>query len=367
MIILLPYGNKMNNYSHKELNTVLGRFTVSQKKYDFKTLTDGFINDTFLVSKNANPQYVLQRVNHNVFKNIDGLMGNINNALEELNDPTYSKITLIKTNTGNTYSEDDHGYWRLMTFINHSTAYNTTTEPHIAFEAGKIIGKFHLLLENTNLDDYVDTIPRFHDLNLRKEQFEEALTTADSKKIEISKEAIVFAKKILVKLEDLNAIKLPVRVCHNDTKLNNILFSENTNTALCLIDLDTLMKGYFYYDFGDAVRTIANTAPEDEQDHSKIVFDKALFEAFVNGLAANGPFLNPKEIETLPLGAIFMPFIHGLRALTDYLNNNIYYKVSYENQNLDRCLSLFDFTQKALNEQDYMRVIVSEKLMVKRN
>ncbi|MFK5972387.1 MAG: aminoglycoside phosphotransferase family protein [Flavobacteriaceae bacterium] len=354
-------------YSNKKLNTVLERFVVSQKKYDFKVLTDGFINDTFLVSNNTNPQYVLQRVNHNVFKNIDGLMGNINTALEALNDPTYSKITLIKTNTGKTYSEDDHGYWRLMTFIDHSTAYNTTTDPNIAFEAGKIIGKFHLLLANSCLDSYVDTIPRFHDLNLRKKQFEEALTSADSKKIEVSQEAIVFAKKILVKLEDLNAIKLPVRVCHNDTKLNNILFSENTNTALCLIDLDTLMKGYFYYDFGDAVRTIANTALEDEQDHSKIVFDKGLFEALVNGFAANEPFLNAKEIETLPLGAIFMPFIHGLRALTDYLNNNIYYKVSHENQNLDRCLSLFDFTQKALNEQEYMKTVVTAKLLVKKN
>ncbi len=357
----------MDNYSNKELNSILGHFAVSQRECDFKPLTDGFINDTFLVFSNAVPQYVLQRVNHNVFKNIDGLMGNINNALEELNDPTYSKITLIKTITGKTYFRDNHGYWRLMTFIDRSTAYNTTTEAPIAFEAGRIIGKFHLLLENTYLDDYVDTIPRFHDLNLRKKQFEEALTTADSKKIEISKEAILFAKKILVKLEDLNAIKLPVRVCHNDTKLNNILFSKNTNTALCLIDLDTLMKGYFYYDFGDAVRTIVNTAPEDEQDHTKIIFDKALFEAFVNGLAVNGPFLNQKEIETLPLGAIFMPFIHGLRALTDYLNNNTYYKVSYENQNLDRCLSLFDFTQKALNEQEYMKSVVSTKLMVKKS
>ena len=125
------------------------------------------------------------------------------------------------------------------------------------------------------------------------------------------------------------------------------------------------MKGHFYYDFGDAIRTIVNTAPEDEQEHEKITFEKRLFEAFVDGIASNGPFLTQVEINTLPLGAVFMPFIHGLRALTDYLNNNIYYKVSYENQNLDRCLSLFDFTQKALDHVDYMQKLVAITLIPK--
>ena len=123
------------------------------------------------------------------------------------------------------------------------------------------------------------------------------------------------------------------------------------------------MKGYFYNDFGDAVRTVVNTANEDEKDLHKITFDKNLFEAFMEGLQTNASFLTKEEIQFLHLGAIFMPFIHGLRALTDYLNNNIYYKVSYENQNLDRCLSLFDFTKKALNELDYMKIVVMEKLI----
>lgn len=352
----------MNNDSNIVLNSILGNFAVPPMQYTFKPLTDGLINDTFLVLKEGVPGYILQQVNHLVFKDIEGLMGNIDRALGQLNDPTYAKITLIRTLSDKTYFGHKQRYWRLMTFIEQSTTYNTTSKPKIAFEAGRIISKFHLLLKNGDTKDFVDTIPRFHNLNWREQQFNRALAKSVVKKKEIAKKAIAFAQEILGKLTVLAEAELPVRICHNDTKLNNILFSEKDETALCLIDLDTLMKGHFYYDFGDAVRTIVNTAPEDERDHEKITFEKVLFEAFVDGLATNGPFLNPREIETLPLGAIFMPFIHGLRALTDYLNDNIYYKVSYENQNLDRCLSLFDFTQKALDRLDDMKNVVSLKL-----
>jgi serine/threonine protein kinase len=208
----------------------------------------------------------------------------------------------------------------------------------------------------------VATIPRFHDIDLRKDQFRKAVTTTEVQRKETAESAIDFAQKILKVLEKIDLAPLPIRICHNDTKLNNILFSKETDEALCLIDLDTLMKGRFLYDFGDAVRTIVNTAPEDERDHSKITFKKELFEAFVGGLAANKSIFSQKEIETLHWGAVLMPFLHGIRALTDYLNGNIYYKVAYENQNLDRCRSLFDFTGKALNELDYMEGIVTDKL-----
>jgi len=152
-----------------------------------------------------------------------------------------------------------------------------------------------------------------------------------------------------------------VRVCHNDTKLNNILFSAKKK-SLCLIDLDTLMPGTFLYDFGDAVRTIANTAPEDEIDLSRINFRTELFEAFMDGLSMNKEIFTKAEIEQMSLGAALMPFLHGIRALTDFLENNRYYKVSYEMQNLDRCMSLFTFSQLAIDHQQEMKKIVKEKL-----
>jgi Ser/Thr protein kinase RdoA (MazF antagonist) len=352
-------------YSDGELNGLLGHFNIPKKKYAFRPLTDGYINDTFLVNEGQTPMYILQRVNHFVFPNVAGLMGNVQKALDHLKAHDYQKIVLVATRDGQFFYRKEKpvlGFWRLMTYIDGSTAYNTTRNPNIAKEAGRIIGKFHLLLQPAIRSDYVDTIPRFHDLSLRKEQFNRALAQASPDKLKIAENAIRFAKETLVKLESMQLEALPIRICHNDTKLNNILFTKESDKALCLIDLDTLMRGHFHFDFGDAVRTIANTAPEDEQDHQKITFERDLFNAFVEGIAANGPFLSGAEIKALPLGAVLMPFLHGIRALTDYLNNNIYYKVAYENQNLDRCLSLFDFTKKALDQVDYMERYLAQKL-----
>ncbi|PKA97687.1 Ser/Thr protein kinase RdoA (MazF antagonist) [Flavobacteriaceae bacterium MAR_2009_75] len=355
----------MNKYTDQALNTLLSNFSVEKKNYKFKPLTDGFINDTFLVLADNEPIYILQRINHNVFGNVAGLMNNVRDAFEHLVDTDYQEITLVKTHSGLNYLSTKNGeksYWRVMTYINGSTAYNTTENAKIAFEAGKVISKFNILLQKANVEDYVDTIPRFHDLSLRKGQFEEALEKSTSEKRKMAESAILFAQKVLAQLTPIELSELPIRVCHNDTKLNNILFSKETEKALCLIDLDTLMRGHFLYDFGDAIRTIVNTAPEDEKNHEKITFKKDLLDAFIDGLSANEPFLSKKEIETLAWGAVLMPFLHGIRALTDYLNGNIYYKVAYENQNLDRSLSLFAFTQKALDNFTYMKNTILEKL-----
>ena len=352
----------MGKFSQEYLLAIMARFSVKEKPDQFIPINNGFINDTYLVMRKGMAEYILQRVNHNVFTDIDGLMSNVHLALQALQSEDYAGIDLICTTSQKTYLDDAEGYWRLMSFINDSTVHNTSSDPKIAFGAGRIIGKFHQLLQDVDREAYVDTIPNFHHLETRKQQFIAALEKAVPDKKEIAKEAIAFARGILAKSEAWDVGELPVRVCHNDTKLNNILFSKASGDALCLIDLDTLMKGHFLYDFGDAIRTIVNTADEDERELHKITFEKNLFEAFIDGLAANGSFLSKKEVDTLAYGAILMPFLHGLRALTDFLNNNIYYKISYENQNLDRCLSLFDFTQKALEQMDYMQSVISQKL-----
>ncbi|MFC4096136.1 phosphotransferase enzyme family protein [Euzebyella saccharophila] len=358
----------MNNHTNHQLNQLLTHFSVAKKTYSFSPLTDGFINDTFLVLDGNDPLYILQRINHKVFTNINGLMNNIHDAFEHLNDTDYQKITLVPSLEGQSYYTNkgaEPSYWRVMTYIKDSTAHNTTKNTDVAFEAGKIIAKFNILLEKAEANNYVDTIPQFHDLQLRENQFNVALAQASKEKLKIAEEAITFSNEVLNLLHEVNLNHLPIRVCHNDTKLNNILFSKSTNKALCLIDLDTLMRGKFLFDFGDAVRTIVNTAPEDEQNHEKITFEKELFEAFISGLAANGPFLSKEEIETLHWGAILMPFLHGIRALTDYLNGNIYYKVAYENQNYDRSLSLFNFTKKALAQTSFMQKIIAKNLASK--
>ena len=341
---------------------ILQEFNLNGNDFQCVPLIVGLINDTFLVTNAEGEQFILQKINRNVFKNAGVLMNNIGHALPFLTAEVYAQITFVQTRTGKNYLVKNDDFWRLMTYIPDSTTYNTTTNTGTAFEAGRIIGKFHRLLKDADVDLFEDTLAKFHNLEHRAHEFEEALATSEVQKRKIAAEAITKAHHFLKELQHLNNEKLPVRICHNDTKLNNILFSKTTEKALCLIDLDTIMKGYFYYDFGDAIRTVVNVAPEDEQNHDLITFNNELFEAFVDGLAFNPSFLTEEEKQSLPLGAVFMPFIHGLRALTDYLNNNKYYKVAYENQNLDRCLSLFNFAEKTLRKKDFMAACIQEKL-----
>ena len=346
----------------EKLNQVLKEFIIPDQDYKFKTISNGFINDTYMVLGNGNPEYILQRINTHVFTNINSLIHNLDLVLPLLKHNDYKTILLVKTVSGNSFlrTETKH-VWRLMTFIKDSLTYNTTSNPKIAFESGKIIGLYHKILKDFDAEELEDTLPDFHNINYRYQQFTTALPKANAKNITNAQEAIDFVEKNIAKLQRINTDELPVKVCHNDTKLNNILFSEN-DKALCLIDLDTIMKGTFLYDFGDAVRTIVNTATEDEKDLSKINFTPELFKAFIEGIAVYKDLLSKKEIELLHLGAILMPFLHGIRALTDYLENNKYYKVAYETQNLDRCISLFTFTQLALDKQKFMKSVILDIL-----
>ncbi len=340
------------------LQKILTQFVLDAAAYELEPIHHGLINDTYLVTKEGLPLYVLQRINHEVFKSIDQLMQNIDSALSYLGSSDYAPLEIVKTIHGKTYYTKNQMYWRLITYIEDSTTYNTTTDTTIAFETGRIIGRFHHLLKSANTTSFVDSIPQFHDLQLREKQFQTALKNALPKKQKLAKDAILFAKNSIPNFKEIPKKLLPIRVCHNDTKLNNILFSKKDHKALCLIDLDTIMNGYFYYDFGDAIRTLANAAREDETDLAKITFNIDLFQSFVKGLASIPAFLKQVEIENLAIGAVYMPFIHGLRALTDYLNNNAYYKVTYENQNLDRCLSLFRFSALAQEQIPVMQTIL---------
>lgn len=365
-MVLIPF---VDIYQHifmihqQYILEVLKEFNLNTDQFHCIPLNAGLINDTYLVTDEKKEQFILQKINQNVFKNAGMLMNNIGYALPYLKANDYAQITFLHNRNNENFVHKHGGFWRMMNYIPHSTTYNTTLKKTIAKEAGRIVGTFHNLLEKTDTELFKDTLPKFHDLSHRKQEFKLALKNADSKKTLFAADALKKVDKFLTELEHLHTDQLPLRICHNDTKLNNILYSKNTDKALCLIDLDTIMKGYFFYDFGDAIRTVVNTAPEDEKDHTQIRFNTTLFEAFVDGLALNPKFLTEAEKESLPLGAVFMPFMHGLRALTDYLNNNTYYKVSYENQNLDRCLSLFDFAEKALNKKDFMAAYIQKRFM----
>ena len=346
----------------ENLIKILEEFQIPEKNYSFEIISNGLINDTYLVKEDDEPAYIFQRINIDIFTNYRSLINNLDQVLPLLKSEDYSEVVLCKTTGGELFFASDKGeIWRLMTFIKDSVVYNTSTNPKIAFEAGKIIGEFHKLLEDFDAEKLEDTLPRFHDIHLRYDQFKNALKNADPDKIETAKKGIDFVKDNISFLTEIDFSKLPLRVCHNDTKLNNILFSTE-DKALCLIDLDTIMKGTFIYDFGDAIRTIVNSAPEDEKELSKINFDLDLFDSFIGGLAQEKNLFNEEEKNMMPRGAVLLPFLHGIRALTDYLENNRYYKVAYETQNLDRSFSLFQFAQLALDNQEAMHRIISDKL-----
>jgi len=346
----------------ENLVKLLKEFQIPDKEYSFEVISNGLINDTYLVKENGEPTYIFQRININVFTNYETLIHNLDLVLPLLKSDTYSEVELCKTKDNKSFFQSEKSeIWRLMTYIKDSVVFNTTENPKIAFEAGRIVAQFHKLLENFDAAKLEDTLPGFHDIGLRYDQFKNALKNTDTDKIETAKKAITFVKENISFLLDIDHSKLPLRVCHNDTKLNNILFSKE-DKALCLIDLDTIMKGVFIYDFGDAIRTVANAAPEDEKELDKINFNLDLFEAFVKGLATEKDLFQEEEKKMMPRGVVLLPFLHGIRALTDYLENNRYYKVAYETQNLDRCFSLFQFAQLAIDHQDAMGKIISKNL-----
>ena len=340
--------------TNNELNIILSNFDVNTSKYSYERINTGYINDSYYIIENGERKYVLQKINTNVFQKIDELKNNINLSISKLKDINYHKIKFIDPINQELFYNSGKEYWRLMEYVRGSYTKNNAENTNDAFEAGRILSLFHILLKGEDLEKYLYTLDNFHNLPHRIKEFEESLDNSDSNLKEECKEEINFSIEMFDRLIVFYNSSLPERICHNDSKLNNILFSSSSK-GLCMIDLDTIMKGYFHYDFGDAIRTIVNPASEEEKDLSKILFNKSLFKSFIDGLKSNGEFLSSKELELLPLSTALMPFIHGLRALTDYLNGNIYYKISYPKQNLIRSRNLFAFSKLTLKHQNFMR------------
>ncbi|NNJ88806.1 MAG: aminoglycoside phosphotransferase family protein [Eudoraea sp.] len=341
----------------------LEHFVIERKRYDVSPIVQGYINNTFKIVDNGIPKYLLQHLNRDVFQDIPGLMQNLQAILPLLNQKGYSSIDLTPTKARTPFYKDMDGeYWRLMTYIPESISYNTTKDLNVAYESGRILGVFHRLLKDLPETALLETIPGFHDLDKRVNEFQKAKKNASLDRSEKAKKWILFTETTLSKINANLPRELPIRICHNDTKLNNFLFSKKTGKALCLIDLDTVMPGYFHFDFGDAIRTIVNPNPEDQKELGEISFDLKMAEAFLHGLKESDLELTATEKKALPYGAVLMPFLHGLRALTDYLNNDIYYQVRYPEQNLDRSKSLFTVAQKTMDHKEELANSVSEIL-----
>ena len=338
---------------------------------------NGHINDTYLITTRINggeKKYILQRINKNVFKNPEILMKNFAGVTEYLakkisengGDIARETLNLIKTFDGSDYYESPEGdFWRMLIFVTESKCYDKVENPGQFYESAVAFGNFQRLLEDYPAQTLAETIPNFHNTPVRfKNLMAEVERDSFGRLSEVVAE-VEFAKareEFAGTLEREHAAgRLPLRVTHNDTKLNNILFDENTDKPICVLDLDTIMPGYSVNDFGDSIRFGASTAAEDEQDLSAVNFDINLYELYVKGfIEGTGNCLTEGEINMLPIGAIMMTLECGMRFLTDYLAGDTYFKTSRPKQNLDRCRTQFKLVADMESQLDKMIEIVNK-------
>ena len=300
---------------------------------------NGHINDTFLVTAGSDGPFILQKINTAVFKEVDALMDNIVRVTEFLTAETPVRtLQLKRTRSGSACHKDAKGgVWRMFYYIPGTRVYEKIESPGLAFEVGKAVGEFQSGLAGMQEKLHV-TLPGFHDIRQRWKEFEDARQKAGKDRLEEAGDLLAGYGS---RLGGVMAIgdrfgDLPERVTHNDTKVNNVLF-DRSGKSVCMIDLDTVMPGYVHFDYGDALRTLANTGKEDERDLSKVKFDTGLFKAFTKGYMGEArKFLIKEETELLPFSPVYMTFLIGLRFLTDFLAGDPYYKTSYREHNLIR-------------------------------
>jgi hypothetical protein len=338
----------------------------------------GHINDTYCAyydQAGLRVRYIHQRINHNIFKDPAALMENIGRVTEhallklqeEKNVEAYRRtLTCIPAKTGKPYAVDSEGnFWRTYPFIERARTYDILETAEQAEEAARAFGEFQKLGADLPGEPLKETIPNFHNTKSRYQDLKDAIASdTHGRAVSVQKEIDWFlsregdANKIVDLLE---AGEIPVRVTHNDTKLNNVMLDDVSGEGVCVIDLDTTMPGSAIYDFGDMVRTATSPAPEDEVDTSKITMRMEMFEALVRGyLKSANSFLTDKERENLAFSGKLLTLECGSRFLTDYLNGDVYFKIHREGHNLDRTRS-----QMALVESIESQLPEMEKMVAK--
>ena len=356
---------------------VISKFDVDGNIIEIMPCGNGHINSTLhiIMEKDGEKKnYVLQKINKNVFKNPHELMENyvgVTNFLRDKivkngGDPTRETINVIKTRDGKNYCIDNSGeYWRLILYVTDSVCYDMVERPEQFYDSAVAFGKFQSLLADYPAHTLYETISKFHNTPHRIKKFKEAVA-ADvcGRAAEVAKEIefVLEREEFAGTLERAHMEgKLPLKVTHNDTKLNNILFDGKSGKALCVVDLDTIMPGYSVNDFGDSIRFGATTAAEDEADLSKVKFDLCLYELYVKGfIQGAGDGLTDGEIEMLPIGAIMMTYECGTRFLTDYLQGDVYFKTTRDKHNLDRARNQFKLVADMEQALPEMRKIVNK-------
>jgi hypothetical protein len=353
---------------------IAGRFGTKGIIGEVRPHGGGHINDSYqLVNKAAGqPDYLLQRVNHYVFKDVDLLMRNMALVTDHIAEKLRREgaeelerrmLRIIPTKNGKSYFIDPDGnYWRVLNFISDHVAFDSTRDPELAYEGARMFGGFTRMLSDLPASSLGETIPRFHNLKWRLSNLREGIRDDKAGRLKLVKEEVRYvesSEKLMTTIQDLGEKgAIPERVTHNDTKINNVLFDRD-HRGLCVIDLDTVMPGYVHYDFGDGIRTFTNTGEEDDEELDRITMDLALFEAFASGfLDSTRDILTRTEVETLAYAGLLFPFIMGVRFLTDYLAGDVYYKIKHKEHNLVRARAQFKLAQDGEAKLEKLKEIV---------
>lgn len=340
---------------NKELiENIIAQFQTEGELLSYERYGNGHINDTFVVAFQNNQvkkRYILQRINTSIFKEAEKLMFNIVRVTSFLReevrrlggDEQREVLNLISTKEGDPYCIDSEGsYWRMYLFIEDASSFEQVEKPEDFYQSAVAFGRFQKLLSGFDASCLYEVIPDFHNTPLRYERFMQAVKEDKCDRVKEVRDEIEFFINRKADMElckkCLDEGKLPLRVTHNDTKLNNVMIDNQTRKGLCVIDLDTVMPGLSIFDFGDSIRFGANTALEDEKDLSKVSLDLNLFELYVKGyLKGCEGSLTDTEISMLPHGAKTMTLECGMRFLTDYLEGDVYFRIHRKEHNLDRC------------------------------
>lgn len=351
---------------------VISQFEFSEKLVNFARFGNGHINDTFIINTDTDIKYVLQRINTNVFKKPDEVMENIINVtefirkkLEEQNgDVQRGTMHFCKTKEGKGLYIDSEGLaWRMYRFIDKSISLDLPETKEDFYQSAVAFGSFQKMLSDFPAETLHETIVNFHNTPVRFENFLNSVEKNLSGRRDTALEEIKFVKDreafTHVLMDALESKKIPLRVTHNDTKMNNVLLDEDTRKQVCVIDLDTIMPGLSVNDFGDSIRFGASTAAEDEKDLDKVHFDISLFETYLKGFIDGcGEGLTANEIELLPEGAKMMTLECGMRFLADYIDGDTYFRTHYPEHNLDRCHTQFKLVSEMEDKWDDMKALV---------
>ena len=377
--VILSTRRKIEGVDSRSLEDAVYAFGFGPQCSYVKPFGEGHINETYAVympgpDGKEVPLYVLQRININVFKNPDQVMDNIFGVTEYLRniirqeggDLDRETLSYIKTKDGESYFEDDNGQpWRCLHYVPNSVCYQQVERPEQFYQSALSFGHFLKQLGEYPAESLYETIPQFHDTRKRFRDFVEAERKDVKNRARVCRSEIDFVlareKDCGTLMEQLEDGVLPLRVTHNDTKLNNILFDKDTEEGLCIIDLDTIMPGLAANDFGDSIRFGASTAEEDEQDLEKVHFDIDLYEIYVKGyLEMAKEVLTPAEIESLPWGARLMTLECGMRFLADFLQGDVYFKTAYPEHNLVRARTQFRLVKEMEEQFDKMKDVLKK-------